>query len=114
MSTNKIRPLQLEVVTNYLDPILVQQGFVFYRHEYYDQSIGTGLCIYQHDRESIRILWDGKDQWLILEHSETDLEFNDWRDLKWHELDVERIGRNPVSNENLERLKETLLKANES
>ncbi len=114
MSNRKIKPLQLEVVTDYLDPILVRQGFAFYLHEYYVQSFDTGLCIYGYAQESIRILWDGKDYLLILQYSATDLELNDWRDIKWHDIAVERIGRNPVSTDHLERLKGTLLKVIES
>jgi len=61
------------------------------------QAFGSRYVVYSRGTQDVRLIWDGKEEWLLLElgNAATD---------DWTELRRERVGRNTATPENLATL----------
>jgi len=67
----------------------------------YDEQVGSRYAHYRKDNQDVRLVWDGKEEWLVLE-SRSDPE------IAWHELAIEQIGRKTADDTNILSLRTAL------
>jgi hypothetical protein len=62
------------------------------------EAFGSRYATYSREAESIRLIWDGKDEWLVLQRRSTS-------ETAWNDIAIERVGRETANPRNIEALK---------
>ncbi len=82
----------MELALKRLEPILSSAGYRLASARVDPEAFGSALAEYKRREHRLRIVWDGKDQWLWLQVSNTGPRLpreTDWRDLET------TVGRTP-------------------
>src|SRR6266536_2381638 len=68
-----------------------------------EQAFGSRYAHYRRGDENVRLIWDGKEEWLVLEGRHED-------ERAWKELCIEEIGRKTADSANIGALRSALQK----
>lgn len=86
-----------------LGRFLVSRGFEMLEESSSPQPFGSHYVVYERDSSRVRIIWDGKEEWLWVQEL---LNERDDRGLEaYHEIGLEEVGHRPVSDEDIASLK---------
>lgn len=80
-----------------LDKKLSSQGYLISSNEYHKELFGSRYCTWVNkvEKMAIRLVWDGKDSWFVLEEStfiKSDSKFA-WADIGIHPFDQNNFKR---------------------
>jgi hypothetical protein len=57
-----------ERIRDTIQPILLENGFTEVEEKYYPETFGSCYIMFQKGKQHIRLTWDGKEHWFVLEH----------------------------------------------
>ena len=83
------------------DRDLASRGFKLIESVHDENAFGSRYAIYSRGAESVRLTWDKRDEWLLLEIRKTSAE-------SWRDLCIEKIGRKTASADNIAALRAAL------
>ena len=86
---------------DHVSTALEARGFTLAEDENHPEAFGSRFMIYEKDADSIRLVWDGKQEWLMLQRGGSD-------DTAWREIGLVRVGREVAGPAHLEALSKTL------
>ena len=75
--------------------------FTLIEDVYDEQAFGSRWAHYSRGDESVRLIWDGKEEWLLIENRNEN-------EQAWKELCIERVGRETASAANIAVLRASL------
>ena len=82
---------------------LTGMNFKLTEDTYDEQAFGSRYAIYQRNLDEVRLVWDGREEWLLLETRGEG-------EKAWKELWIERIGRATAGAANIEALRSALMR----
>jgi hypothetical protein len=68
---------------------------------YDEQAFGSRYAHYRRGNQNLRLVWDGKEEWLLLEN-------RNQNEKAWKELCIKRIGRETANAANIAALRAAL------
>ena len=80
---------------------LVGLKFTLVEDVYDEQAFGSRWAHYNRGDENVRLIWDGKEEWLRIENRNEN-------EQAWKELWVERVGRETANAANIAALRASL------
>jgi hypothetical protein len=81
-----------------LDSKIASKGYVVIKENYHPESFGNRYVIWSNTKDSIRLIWDGKDGWFYLQTLETLPSdwMDDWKDVIYIPYDPREHGQSYV------------------
>jgi hypothetical protein len=80
---------------------LVALKFTLVEDVYDEQAFGSRSAHYSRGAEHVRLIWDGKEEWLRIENRNEN-------EQAWKELCIERVGRETANAANIAALRASL------
>lgn len=76
-----------ELIKESLNNTLSKKGYQLIKQEYHKESFGSRFFVWvnRNDKHCLRLIWDGKDSWFILEESPY---VNDFEKVAWADVTI--------------------------